>query len=129
MPDLNLRNLDVTLVTRLKTDAALARTTLRAHCIRLLEGSHGIDNDATGPGVLEGRTPERTGDRTRLPIVRKAKSKAQRLHPVQSVRDELDRGREHHGEPEGGALEEVHAGHQTYKAGEQQYCADCKLYF
>ena len=38
MPDLNLRNLDVTLVTALKAEAARRETTLRALCINLLGG-------------------------------------------------------------------------------------------
>jgi hypothetical protein len=34
--DLNIRNMDVTLVTRLKSEAALSGQTLRAHCVALL---------------------------------------------------------------------------------------------
>lgn len=130
MPDLNLRNLDVTLVTRLKADAALAGQTLRAHCIRLLEGTNGSSNvDVRAAGAIEAESQERSGNGTRLPVVRKTKSKAQRLHPVQPMRDKLAGGREHHGESQGGTLAEVHAGHQTYKAGEQQYCSTCRTYF
>lgn len=131
MPDLNLRNLDVTLVTKLKADAALAHLTLRAHCIRLLGGVNGNSDSepARSGSAQQTRTSQRTGNRTAVPTVRKAKSKAERLHPVQPVRDELARGREHHGQPESRTLAEVHAGHQTYKAGEQQYCATCKSYF
>ena len=94
------------------------------------EDSNGCGNsEHAGPGNIEIGTPERTGNRTPVPTVRKAKGKEKRLHPVQPMRDELGRGREHHGQPESRTLEEVHAGHQTYKAGEQQYCSTCRAYF
>jgi plasmid stability protein len=45
MADLNIRNIDVTLVTRLKSQAALAHQTLRAYCIAILSGS-GVEGHA-----------------------------------------------------------------------------------
>jgi hypothetical protein len=45
--DLNIRNMDVTLVTRLKSEAALSGQTLRAHCVALLSQKLAVNT----PGV------------------------------------------------------------------------------
>lgn len=43
MADLNIRNIDSSLLAKLKSDAALSRVTLREHCIALLNGEAGVD--------------------------------------------------------------------------------------
>lgn len=124
MPALNLRKVDVTLVTRLKADAASARVTLKDHCVGLLEATRGRrDDDGRGSGSSSGSEIERTGNGATMPVLPKAKSSPKRLHPMHEVRAELESGASDR------SASISHATHRTYRAGNKTWCTDCKLYF
>ncbi len=131
MADLNIRNVDVTLVTRLKVDAAQAGRTLREYCIGLLEGSQ--DANSRRPGSSSSGETERAGRPAGLSVLRQAKSKAKHVHQVQPVRDELGERDEHHGrstmEQQPVETSMGHDKHTTYLAGTQRYCSDCRCYY
>lgn len=125
MPALNLRKVDVTLVTRLKADAAMAGVTLKDHCVGLLEATRGrSDDDGCGTGAGQTGSTERAGDRTTVPILPKAKSDKKRLHPVYEVRPELERGSSDR------SPSVSHATHKTFPDGERgTWCSTCKLHY
>ena len=68
---------------------------------------------------------ERSGNGAAVPVLPKTKSSEKRLHSVQPVREKLAERGEHHDRSAGSS----HAGHNTYKAGEQSYCSNCRAYF
>lgn len=86
MPSLNLRNIDVTLVTSLRTKAASLGVTLRGYCISALEDSLA---DIRGTGSIERGPEKRSGNSGTMPVLPQAKSRKKQLHPLQSVRSEL----------------------------------------
>ena len=126
MPALNIRNVDVTLVTRLKQEALTRGMTLRGYCLAKLEASDDRDpkrNDLGGvDGANSGRTVSGSGNRARLPVLRKAKSDTKLIHPVQPLREKLD-------ERDGHIQSSAHEAHRTFLAGGRRYCSDCKSYY
>ena len=87
-----------------------------------------IENaDVRGTGVDAQGCNGRSGDRAALPVLRPAKSKPVKLHPVHPVRGELvaSGGGGHNERPS----PEPHKDHRTYKAGEQRYCQDCAEFY
>ena len=83
------------------------------------------DADIRRAGANEAGTTQRTRHRAPVPVLQSATSETQRLHPVQSVREELAGRGGHHERPES----EPHKTHRVFKAGDRQYCSDCKAYF
>ncbi len=127
MPSLNIRNIDVTLVTSLKQRALSSGMTLRAYCIGILEATHDRDterHDASGVhGADQRGATGGSGKRTAVPVLPKAQGKAQHVHPVQSVREELV---QRSGHIEASTYEACKAGgHTVFRAGSGWYCKDC----
>jgi hypothetical protein len=70
------------------------------------------------------------GDGARVSVLRKAKSKAEHVHPVQPVRPELGVGGQHRTSPTASSATATdHFGHQVYKNGPGYWCSDCKVEF
>jgi predicted transcriptional regulator len=87
--------------------------------------NHGTANSTTGAGRSEEGKAGGSGNGTTLPVLREAKSQAKRLHPMQSVRDELAGRRE----PVAGPKGQPHADHRTMPYGEKHWCSDCRVYY
>ena len=70
------------------------------------------------------------GKRAAVPVLRKSKGEPFGLHPMQSVRTELDERRGHQPESasEQGAIPD-HKGHRVYKKGAGWWCSDCGVEF
>ena len=85
------------------------------------------NDDAGRAGSGTAGAVKRKGNGASLPMVRKAKSPAVGLHPVQPVRNELDQRGGHLEGPKGGAPggDVTHAGHRTYKNGDEWWCSTC----
>jgi hypothetical protein len=85
------------------------------------------DTDVRRTGTAEAGPIERKGNCASVPALRKAKSAAKRLHPVQPLRNELAQGR---GPDQGCSTQpravSAHEGHQTWPYGTKRYCADCQ---
>ena len=128
MADLNIRNVDVTLVTDLKVRALSAGKTLREYCIGLLGGSNGPEGSGSDDSRVAGdetKDQRRSRVRASVPVVRRSESKAEHVHSVQQARGELvQRGRS-----EQGPSTETHAEHRTYRNGLKHWCSDCQVEF
>ena len=87
-----------------------------------LEAQH---DDVRGAGSSEAGKTQRGRHRATMPDVPAPTSEAERLHPVQPMRTQLDeRGAGDRSAPAS------HATHSTYNAGKDgRWCSDCKLYF
>jgi len=123
---INLRHISAELHQKLNVRAATEKVTLESLCVRFLW--QGLDQPGGPDGISEvadndpkGATG-RKGKRAPVPVLQKAKGDKKRLHPVQPVRGELEQGGRHQQGPS-------HDGHQTYPAGDQQWCSTCQLYF
>lgn len=121
MADLNIRNVDVTLVTSCKLKALSCGQTLREWVLLILEEA--IDVDGRGAGFEQAGPVERAGGRVTVPDVRKAEGDPELLRLVQSMRPELG-GR-------GGSIGS--SAHETcktksYKDG-KRWCEDHQRYY
>jgi hypothetical protein len=86
--------LPASLAAELRAEADREQRSLAWVIVQRLGGSNGGSNDnyaLRGSGSDAGVSAQRTGDRTALPVLPKAKSGTKRLHTVQSVRRELAR--------------------------------------
>lgn len=123
MPDLNIRNVDVTLVTSLKQRALASGQTLRSYCIGKLGESDDRDIERNDIGrVDDSNTGGKNGGgrkRTTVPVLPKAKGKTKHVHPMQPLRNELVQGAGH-------LQSSSHEGHKTFIAGDGHWCSDCK---
>ena len=83
---IKLRTVPVELHRRLKAEAATAGMSLELWCICRLGEPH---VDIPRPGSKQERQIERSRNGARLPVLQKAESVAERLYPVQPLRDKL----------------------------------------
>ena len=134
MPDLNLRDVDVTLVTLLKVAAAARGISLKKYVVQTLwfalqEGSHGKPSDVDGRAerTSEAGSVERSGNDATLPVLQPPQSSKKRLREVQPLRDELAGRGESGPGPE--SQPETHKGHRIFLTKSGKYCATCKLNF
>lgn len=93
MPALNIRNVDVTLVTSLKQAALASGMTLRDYCLAKLGGCNGRDAERNDVGRVHGtdsgRAASGKGNRAELSVLPKTEGGKKQLHPLQSLRSEL----------------------------------------
>jgi hypothetical protein len=88
--------------------------------IRRLKGaSHG---NGRVDGADAGGKAGGSRDGTRLPVLPQAKGDKINVHPVQSMRNELVSGGQH-------LSGSAHEGHKTFRAGDGNWCSDCKQSF
>ena len=135
--DLNIRNVDPSLVASLKSEAALLGTTLRNYVevifiARVKPG--GTDGTVRGNSGDQresdaGDAGGRGTDGSSVPVLPKTKVAAKRLHPVPAVRTELASGGGHEPEPssfEGTvSVKCTKPGHIVFKNGDGWYCMTC----
>lgn len=129
---INLRYVSKELHSLLKARAATEQVTIESLCVNYLW--MGLDqggrNDRDIERIDVGRVHDADqrgaagGSRKRatVPVLPKAKGKAEHIHPVQSVRDELVQG-------SGYLQASAHEGHQTFIAGDGHWCSDCSVAF
>ena len=73
----------------------------------------------------EGGSVGGSGNGASVPVLRKGKSKAKRLHEMPDVRKELAGGGGFDERPE----TEPHEGHRTSPYGDKRWCSDCQVYY
>lgn len=127
MSDLNIRNVDVTLVTSLKQEALRLGLTLRALCILKLGVESGIRSEVEGLDAVDaGAKVKRGRKRASVSVLQGGEGNAERLHSVQPLRDQLGQRGEH---IEESVIAEVsgHERHNTYKTDFGRWCSTCKV--
>ena len=88
------------------------------------ERKHGND-ELRGARGGEGGSVGGSGDGASVPVLRKGKSKAKRLHEMPDVRKELAGGGGFDERP----ATEPHEGHRTSPYGDKRWCSDCRVYY
>ena len=83
-------------------------------------GEPKVDNGRAGSDAVEDQLG--SGDVAGMPVLRNPKGISKRLHPVQSVREELDARVGHIQAP-------THQDHLTFIAGDKRYCSTCVTYY
>ena len=93
MAALNIRNVDSQLLATLKAEAALLGSNLKSYVMailvaRVVPQPVGAFNGSVAVNDTR-RADERSGNGAGLPVLPKAQSEPERLHPVQPLRREL----------------------------------------
>jgi hypothetical protein len=124
---IRIHNAPTALIAQAKAAAAMQGVTLREWIMDAMQTrlEDAPDAHIRGTGSSQAGAPERSGNGDAMPVLPETKGKAKRLHPVQSMRSELAAGRGHNK----GSESEPHKDHITYKAGDKQYCSDCRVVY
>jgi hypothetical protein len=127
--DLNIRNVDASLIASLKSEAALSGKTLRVLCLEKLNGIIRGDSGDQGKGDA-GDSGGRRTDGDAVPVLPKAAKPKIGLHPVPAVRVELVGRGGHEQEPSSQPgtifIKCEKPGHRNIRVGERWLCLTCR---
>jgi hypothetical protein len=103
---------------------------IAAACWEMLK-KEGTDGHLRVDADNERAAVKRSRNRATLPVLQATEGKAVFVHPLQPVRDELGRQRQHLSSPTPpiSTPTVAHTDHQTYNAGDKRWCSDCHVYY